>query len=221
MWKQFKDDWKVRICCSVNCLHKRVRLYWTTTHCRCILDEIGMKLFLQLHIYGTSLDDRSGSGMMSITSWTLNIYGTSLDDRSGSGMMSITSWTLNVHCIRNVMKFLWSWLRGSFRAWWDVVLVLVWFNRGHTRYWVTMWLLRWNSCAIWRGVLRYAKVLFQWKLDIMIAKASNIDGFNILFHFVFIPFCILKIKWKLLNLCLIVYFWYRGHFIRCSYTTLM
>ena len=31
--------------CSVNCLHKRVRLNWTTTHCRCILDDIEMKLF--------------------------------------------------------------------------------------------------------------------------------------------------------------------------------
>ena len=33
--------------CSVNCLHKRVRLNWTTTHCRCILDEIKKKLFSQ------------------------------------------------------------------------------------------------------------------------------------------------------------------------------
>ena len=33
----------------------------------------------------------------------LNIYGTSLDIRSGSGMTSRTSWTLNVHCIRNVV----------------------------------------------------------------------------------------------------------------------
>ena len=31
--------------CSVNCLHKRVRLKWTTTHC--MLDDIGMKLFLR------------------------------------------------------------------------------------------------------------------------------------------------------------------------------
>ena len=31
--------------CSVNCFHKRVRLNWTTTQCRCILDDIGMKLF--------------------------------------------------------------------------------------------------------------------------------------------------------------------------------
>ena len=31
--------------CSVNCLHKRVRLNWATTHCICILDDIGMKLF--------------------------------------------------------------------------------------------------------------------------------------------------------------------------------
>ena len=31
--------------CSVNCLHKRLRLNWSTTHCRCILDEIEMKLF--------------------------------------------------------------------------------------------------------------------------------------------------------------------------------
>ena len=31
--------------CSVNCLHKRVRLNWTKTHCRCILDDIEMKLF--------------------------------------------------------------------------------------------------------------------------------------------------------------------------------
>ena len=44
------------------------------------------------------------------------------------------------------------------------------------------------------GVLRYGKVVFQRKLDIMIAKASNIDGFNILFHFIFTPICILKIK---------------------------
>ena len=40
----------------------------------------------------------------------------------------------------------------------------------------------------------------------MIAKALNIDGLNVLFHFIFIPNCILKIKWKLLNLCLIVYY---------------
>ena len=32
------------------------------------------------------------------------------------------------------------------------------------------------------------------KLDIMIAKASNIDGLNILFHFIFIPISIFKIK---------------------------
>ena len=32
----------------------------------------------------------------------LNIYGTSLDDMPGSGITSITSWTMNVHCIRNV-----------------------------------------------------------------------------------------------------------------------
>ena len=46
-----------------------------------------------------------------------------------------------------------------------------------------------------------------WKRDISmkIDKASNIDGFNILFHFIFIPICILKIKLNLLNLCLIVY----------------
>ena len=31
--------------CSVKCLHKRVRLKWTTTYCRCILDDIRMKLF--------------------------------------------------------------------------------------------------------------------------------------------------------------------------------
>ena len=31
--------------CSVHCLHKRVRLNWTTTHCRCILDEIETMLF--------------------------------------------------------------------------------------------------------------------------------------------------------------------------------
>ena len=30
--------------CSVNCLHKRVRLNWATAHCRCILDDIGIKL---------------------------------------------------------------------------------------------------------------------------------------------------------------------------------
>ena len=30
--------------CSVNYLHKCVRLNWVTTHCRCILDDIGMKL---------------------------------------------------------------------------------------------------------------------------------------------------------------------------------
>ena len=30
-------------------------------------------IFLQLNIYGTSLDDRSGSGMTPITSWTLTI----------------------------------------------------------------------------------------------------------------------------------------------------
>ena len=42
--------------------------------------------------------------------------------------------------------------------------------------------------ALWK------KVIFQRKLDIMIAKASNIGGFNILFHFIFISICILKIK---------------------------
>ena len=30
---------------SVNCLYKRVRLNRTTTHCRCILDDIEMQLF--------------------------------------------------------------------------------------------------------------------------------------------------------------------------------
>ena len=30
--------------CSDNCLHKRVRLNWATAHCRCILDDIGIKL---------------------------------------------------------------------------------------------------------------------------------------------------------------------------------
>ena len=29
-------------CCSFNCLHKRVTLNWTTTHCLCILYQIGM-----------------------------------------------------------------------------------------------------------------------------------------------------------------------------------
>ena len=43
------------------------------------------------------------------------------------------------------------------------------------------------------------------KLDIMIAKASNIDGLNILFHIIYIPMCSLEIKSKLLNLCLMVY----------------
>ena len=33
--------------CYVNCLHKRLRLNWTTTHCRCILDDIRIKLFSQ------------------------------------------------------------------------------------------------------------------------------------------------------------------------------
>ena len=56
--------------CSVNCLHKRVRLSMTTTHCRCILDEIKMKLCSRkisemarhssINIYGTTLDDSQG-----------------------------------------------------------------------------------------------------------------------------------------------------------------
>ena len=54
--------------CSVNCLHKRVRRNWTTPHCRCIHDDIGMKLFSRRR---TSLDGRSGSGITSITSWTI------------------------------------------------------------------------------------------------------------------------------------------------------
>ena len=39
----------------------------------------------------------------------------------------------------------------------------------------------------------------------MIVEALNIDGVNVLIHFIFIPICIFKIKWKFLNLCLIVY----------------
>ena len=168
--------------CSVNCLHKRVRLKWTTAHGMCVLDDIGKKLF-------SPKKKVNGHDISSI-----NIYGTSLGNRSGSGMTSITSWTLNVHCIRNVIKLLLSWLRAPFRAWRDVVCVIVGFNGGHTRYWVTMWLLRRDPCAIWRGVLRYGKVIFEWKLAIMIAKASNIDGLNILSHFIFLPIRILKIK---------------------------
>ena len=34
----------------------------------------------------------------------LNIYGTSLDERSGSGMTSITPWPLHVHYIRKLNK---------------------------------------------------------------------------------------------------------------------
>ena len=34
----------------------------------------------------------------------LNIYGTSLDDRPVSVITSITAWTLNVHCIKNVIN---------------------------------------------------------------------------------------------------------------------
>ena len=58
--------------CSVNCLHKHVRLNWTTTHCRCMESsrfyERSVKWHnIQLNIYGTSLDDMLGRGMMSIT----------------------------------------------------------------------------------------------------------------------------------------------------------
>ena len=38
------------------------------------------------------------------------------------------------------------------------------------------------------------KMIFQRKSDILIGKASNIDGITILFHFIFIPICILKFK---------------------------
>ena len=120
-------------------------------------------------------------------------------------MTSISLWILNVHCIRNKIKFLFSWLKGSFRAWWDVVLVLVVLKGGHTRYWETMWLLRRDPCAIWRDVPCYGKVIFQWKLNGVISKASNIDWANSMFHFIFIPICILNIKWKVLNLYRIVY----------------
>ena len=51
-------------------------------------------------------------------------------------------------------------------------------------------------------VLRYVRVIFQRKLENVIAKALNIHGLNSLFRFIFIPICILKIKRKLLNLCL-------------------
>ena len=68
--------------CSVSYLHKHVRLDWTTTHCCCILDNIGMKLFSQK---------------------TSEMAQHCFDDRSWSGRTSITSSTLNMHCIRNVI----------------------------------------------------------------------------------------------------------------------
>ena len=49
-----------------------MRLDWAATQCKCILDDIGMKLFsrrtseiafLQLNIYGTSMDEMSGVGV--------------------------------------------------------------------------------------------------------------------------------------------------------------
>ena len=89
--------------CSVNFLHKHARLNWTTTHCRCILKDIGMKLF--------SLK----TSKMAQHFFNVTFIGP-LYDRSGSGMMSITSLTLNVHCTRNVIKFLLPGLSGSFRA---------------------------------------------------------------------------------------------------------
>ena len=49
------------------------------------------------------------------------------------------------------------------------------------------------------------KVIFQWKLEIVIAKALNIYGLNILFHFIFIPIRILKIIRKLLIVYSLVY----------------
>ena len=103
--------------------------------------------------------------------------------------MSITSWTMNVHCISNVIIPMIVALR----------LISSMMRRGV------------GACGVKRRSyqilsndvtfkarplcnLRYGNVIFQRKLDIMIAKASNIDGLNILFQFIFIPICILKIK---------------------------
>ena len=38
------------------------------------------------------------------------------------------------------------------------------------------------------------KVIYKWKLEIVVAKTLSIQGLNILFHFIFIPICIFKIK---------------------------
>ena len=45
-----------------------------------------------------------------------------------------------------------------------------------------------------RGVLRYEKVIFLCKLKIVVAKAIIFKGLNLLFHFIFIPIYISKIK---------------------------
>ena len=37
-------------------------------------DERNRTTFLQLNMYWTSLDERSGSGMTPITQWTLHVY---------------------------------------------------------------------------------------------------------------------------------------------------
>ena len=50
------------------------------------------------------------------------------------------------------------------------------------------------NLTVRRSALRYGKVIFQLKLDIIIDKASDSDALNILFHFIFIPICILKIE---------------------------
>ena len=43
---------------------------------------------------------RNVRGRAMLPDSTVNIYGISLGDRSGSGMTSVTSWTLNVQCIK-------------------------------------------------------------------------------------------------------------------------
>ena len=95
-------------------LHKRERLNWTTALCRCTLDDFGKKMF-------SRADDRRKCPKF----LQFNIYGTSLVERSGSGMTAITSWALSVHYIRNGIEFVWPCVRGPFRA----LLNAVWLGR--------------------------------------------------------------------------------------------
>ena len=65
-------------CCPFRCL-TQTRVDWVTTHRRhwnvavFTDDQRHRQTFLHLKFYGISLEERPGSGMTSISSWTLNV----------------------------------------------------------------------------------------------------------------------------------------------------